>query len=131
MRSVSSLTNSLIVAVLTVVVSLLLAIPAGYALARLTLPFRALILLAFLIPQAFPNLTVMSTLRHLLRDRLNGTILGVVLVHASHGLVYAVWIADRRLFGDRRGTRAGSASVGASAASRAFMDVTCRLPRRD
>ncbi len=35
-----------------------LAIPAGYALARLKLPLRGLILLILLIPQAFPNLPV-------------------------------------------------------------------------
>ena len=34
------------------------AIPAGYALARLKLPWRGAILLAFLLPQAVPNLPV-------------------------------------------------------------------------
>ena len=37
---------------------LAVAIPAGYALARLKLPFRALILLVFLLPQAVPNMPI-------------------------------------------------------------------------
>ena len=39
---------------LTVVVALALSVPAGYALARLKLPMRALFMIVFLLPQAFP-----------------------------------------------------------------------------
>jgi ABC-type spermidine/putrescine transport system permease subunit II len=125
--ALESLTNSLIVAVLTVVVSLLLAIPAGYALARLKLPFRALILLAFLIPQAFPNLTVYVNVARIFYEiRLNGTILGVVLVHASHGLVYAVWIATAAFSAIDEELEQAARSAGASA-MRAFMDITLPL----
>jgi putative spermidine/putrescine transport system permease protein len=122
-----SLTNSLIVAVLTVALSLLLAIPAGYALARLKLPFRALILLAFLIPQAFPNLTVYVNVARIFYEiRLNGTILGVVLVHASHGLVYAVWIATAAFSAIDEELEQAARSAGASA-FRAFLDITLPL----
>lgn len=122
-----SLTNSLIVAVLTVALSLLLAIPAGYALARLKLPFRALILLAFLIPQAFPNLTVYVNVARIFYEiRLNGTILGVVLVHASHGLVYAVWIATAAFSAIDEELEQAARSAGASAL-RAFLDITLPL----
>lgn len=125
--AVESLSNSLIVAVLTVVLSLLLAIPAGYALARLKLPFRALILLAFLIPQAFPNLTVYVNVARIFYEiRLNGTILGVVLVHASHGLVYAVWIATAAFSAIDEELEQAARSTGASA-FRAFMDITLPL----
>ena len=125
--AVESLTNSLIVAVLTVVVSLLLAIPAGYALARLKLPFRALILLAFLIPQAFPNLTVYVNVARIFYEiRLNGTIIGVVLVHASHGLVYAVWIATAAFSAIDEELEQAARSSGAGA-FRAFMDITLPL----
>ena len=83
------------IALLTVVLRLAVAIPAGYALARLKLRWRGLILLAFLLPQAFPNLPVYVNIARVFYEiGLNGTILGVVLVHASHGLVLAVWIAS-------------------------------------
>ena len=55
----------------------------------------ALILLAFLLPQAVPNLPVYVNIARVFYEiGLDGTILGVVLVHASHGLVLAVWIAS-------------------------------------
>jgi ABC-type spermidine/putrescine transport system permease subunit II len=93
-NALSSLGTSVLIAILTVIVSLGLAIPAGYALARLKLPFRGLILLTLLIPQAFPNLPVYVNIAQMFYSfGLNGTIIGVVLVHVTHGLVYAVWIA--------------------------------------
>ena len=90
-----SLGTSVWIAILTVVVSLAVAIPAGYALARLKLPGRGLILLLFLLPQAVPNLPIYVNIARVFYEvGLNGTILGVVLVHAAHGLVLAVWIAS-------------------------------------
>jgi ABC-type spermidine/putrescine transport system permease subunit II len=125
--AIESLTNSLIVAVLTVVVALLLAIPAGYALARLKLPFRSLILLAFLIPQAFPNLTVYVNIARIFYEiGLNGTVPGVVLVHVSHGLVYAVWIATAAFSAVDPELEHAARNIGA-APMRAFMDVTLPL----
>ncbi len=93
--ALSSLGNSVWIAILTVIVSLAVAIPAGYALARIKLRWRGLILLAFLLPQAVPNLPVYVNIARVFYEiGLNGTITGVVLVHASHGLVLAVWIAS-------------------------------------
>ena len=94
-NALGSLGTSIWIAVLTVVLSLAVAVPAGYALARLRLRWRGLILLAFLLPQAVPNLPVYVNIARVFYEiGLNGTILGVVLVHASHGLVLAVWIAS-------------------------------------
>ncbi|MGV6872269.1 ABC transporter permease [Pseudochelatococcus sp. B33] len=125
--AMESLQNSLIVAVLTVVVSLMLAIPAGYALARLNLPMRGLILLAFLIPQAFPNLTVYVNIARIFYEiRLNGTIAGVVLVHVSHGLVYAVWIATAAFAAVDLELEQAARCAGAGRL-RAFVDITLPL----
>jgi ABC-type spermidine/putrescine transport system permease subunit II len=90
-----SLGTSVWIALLTVVVSLAVAIPAGYALARLKLPWRGAILLLFLLPQAVPNLPIYVNIARVFYEvGLNGTVIGVVLVHAAHGLVLAVWIAS-------------------------------------
>lgn len=125
--ALSSLGNSILVASLTVLLALALAIPAGYALARLKLPFRAAILLAFLIPQAFPNLTVYVNVARLFYEiRLNGTIPGVVLVHVTHGLVYAVWIATAAFSAIEAELEEAARSVGAGPL-RAFLDVTLPL----
>jgi ABC-type spermidine/putrescine transport system permease subunit II len=93
--ALASLGTSVWIAVLTVVVSLAVAIPAGYALARLKLPFRGAILLLFLLPQAVPNMPIYVNIARVFYEiGLNGTVIGVVLVHAAHGLVLAVWIAS-------------------------------------
>ncbi|PRD42393.1 spermidine/putrescine ABC transporter permease [Phyllobacterium phragmitis] len=126
-NAMESLANSVFVAMLTVIVATALAIPAGYALARLKLPFRAVILLAFLIPQAFPNLPVyVNVARLFYQIGLNGTIAGVVLVHVTHGLVYAVWITTAAFAAVDEELEQAARSVGASAL-RAFRDVTLPL----
>jgi ABC-type spermidine/putrescine transport system permease subunit II len=125
--AMESLTNSVVVASMTVMVSMALAVPAGYALARLELPLRGLILLAFLVPQAFPNLPVYVNIARLFYQLgLNGTVTGVVLVHVSHGLVYAVWIATAAFSAVDGELEEAARSVGANAL-RTFRDVTLPL----
>ena len=83
------------IALLTVAFCLAVAVPAGYALARLKLPWRGAVLMLFLLPQAIPNLPIYVNIARMFYEvGLNGTVFGVVLVHASHGLVLAVWIAS-------------------------------------
>lgn len=125
--AMESLTNSILVAFLTVALAMALAVPAGYALARLRLPLRALIMLTFLIPQAFPNLPVYVNIARLFYQfGLNGTIAGVVLVHVTHGLVYAVWIATAAFASIDRELEEAARSIGASPL-RTFRDVTLPL----
>lgn len=125
--AVSSLVASLGIACLTVAGSLLLAIPAGYALARLKLPARSAILLAFLIPQAFPNLPVYVNIARIFYEvGLNGTVVGVVLVHVTHGLVYAVWIATAAFSAIDRDLELAARNLGAGGLT-AFTDVTLPL----
>ncbi|MBI1621802.1 ABC transporter permease [Aquamicrobium zhengzhouense] len=125
--AMESLTNSVVVAFLTVALAMALAVPAGYALARLKLPWRALIMLAFLIPQAFPNLPVYVNIARLFYQfGLNGTVAGVVLVHVTHGLVYAVWIATAAFSAIDRELEDAARSIGASPL-RTFRDVTLPL----
>jgi putative spermidine/putrescine transport system permease protein len=81
-----------VIAVIVTVVALALAVPLGYALARLRFPGRTAVLLAFLLPQAFPQLPVFaSATREFYRVGLAGSVPGVVLVHLVGGLVFAVW----------------------------------------
>jgi len=90
----SSLLTSLLIALLTVGVCLLVSVPAGYALAKRSMPMRVFWMLLFLIPQAFPNLTVYMNIARLFYEfNLNGTLLGVVIVHSVHGLMFSVWIS--------------------------------------
>ncbi|MCX8118233.1 MAG: ABC transporter permease subunit [Desulfobacterota bacterium] len=80
------------IATLVTILSLILAIPMGYVLARLRFPGRIFILLAFLLPQAFPQLPVFaSATREFYRFGLSGTVPGVILIHLVGALVFAVW----------------------------------------
>lgn len=89
-----SLLTSIAIALLTVGVCLAVAVPAGYALSRKAMPLRFFFMLLFLIPQAFPGLTVyMNVARLFYQWGLNGTMAGVVLVHSVHGMMYAIWIS--------------------------------------
>src|SRR5690606_7634715 len=106
---------------------LALAIPAGYSIARLKLPWRAAILFTFLLPQAFPNLPVYINIARIFYGYgLNGTYLGVILVHTVHGLVYAIWIATAAFAAVDRSLEEAARSTGAGPL-RAFFDITLPL----
>jgi putative spermidine/putrescine transport system permease protein len=80
------------IAAIVTMLALLFAVPLGYALARLRFPGRTIVLLAFLLPQAFPQLPVFaSATREFYRFGLAGTIPGVVMIHLVGALVFAVW----------------------------------------
>ncbi|MBZ5486984.1 ABC transporter permease subunit [Halomonas aquamarina] len=120
----TSLFNTVLVACSAVLLSMALAIPAGYALARQALPGRSVIMLVFLLPQAFPNLPIFVNIAAIFYQwGLNGTLVGVVLVHSLPGLVYAVWIATAAFSAVDRSLEEAARNLGASPL-RSFFDVT-------
>jgi len=119
--------SSRTIALSTVAACLALAVPAGYALARLKLPWRGLILLAFLMPQAFPSLAVYINIARIFYDlKLNGTMFGVILVHTVHGLVFAVWITAAAFASVDRDLELAARNLGGSAL-RTFFTVSLPL----
>lgn len=126
-NALESLFNSIVIAFGTVCLSLALAVPAGYAIARLRLPWRGAIMMMFLLPQAFPNLPVYINVARIFYDYgLNGTFTGVVLVHTVHGLVYAIWIATAAFAAVDR-TLEEAARISGAGPLRGFYDVTLPL----
>lgn len=92
---VGAFSLSLMIAVATVVIAMLIAIPAGYALAKYKIPFGTILLFLFLLPNAFPQQPVfVNILQTFTRIGLSGTIPGVMLIHILVGLVYGVWITN-------------------------------------
>ena len=75
--AMKALSTSLVIACMTVALSLILAIPAGYALSKRKLPMRGFFLLLFLLPQAFPSIAVhMNIARIFYGFGLTGTLWG-------------------------------------------------------
>ena len=125
--AMASLATSISIALLTVAVALAVSIPAGYALARLRLPLRALIMIVFLLPQAFPGVAIYINVARIFYGLgLTGTIAGVVIVHAAHALVYSVWITSAAFAAVDRDLELAARNLGASAA-RTFFTVTLPL----
>jgi ABC-type spermidine/putrescine transport system permease subunit II len=126
-RAIESLWVSIWIALLTVATCLAVAVPAGWALARGRLPWRALVMLAFLLPQAFPSLPVYINVARIFYEfGLNGTIPGVVLVHTLHGLVYAVWITTAAFAAVDLELEHAARNIGASPL-RTFFTITLPL----
>ena len=122
-----ALSTSLVIALLTVVLSLAVAIPAGYALSKRHLPLRSLFLLFFLLPQAFPTVAVhLNIARMFYGLGLTGTIWGVMLVHAIQGLVLAIWIASAAFAAIGQEQVEAARNLGATPL-RAFMTVSLPL----
>jgi putative spermidine/putrescine transport system permease protein len=122
-----ALSTSLVIALLTVVLSLAVAIPAGYALSKRHLPMRSLFLLFFLLPQAFPTVAVhLNIARMFYGLGLTGTIWGVMLVHAIQGLVLAIWIASAAFAAIGQEQVEAARNLGASPL-RAFLTVSLPL----
>ena len=126
-NAMASLLTSIGIALTTTVVCLGIAIPAGLALGRLTLKWRAAIMLVFLLPSAFPNLPVYVNIARIFYElRLAGTVPGVVLVHAAHGLVLAVWISAAAFAAVDKALEEAARNLGASP-WRCFATVTLPL----
>ncbi len=126
-RAMESLWLSIWIALLTTATCLVVSVPAGYALARGKLPWRPIVMLFFLLPQAFPNLPVYINIARIFFEYdLNGTVAGVVMVHAVHGLVFSVWIATAAFAAIDPELEQAARNIGASG-PRTFFEVTLPL----
>jgi ABC-type spermidine/putrescine transport system permease subunit II len=118
---------SLSIAVTVVAITMLLAIPAGYALAKYRIPLGAAVMFLFLMPNAFPQQPIFVNLLGLFtRLGLAGTVPGVMLTHILVGLVFGVWITSATFRAIPSHLEEAARSVGASRA-RAFVRITLPL----
>jgi len=117
---------SLGIAIIVVIITMVIAIPAGYALAKLKIPalLKGIILILFLLPRAFPQQPVFLNLMLMFNKiGLTGTVFGVILVHLVVGLVFAVWITASTFSSIPPELEEAARSVGATRL-KAFLKVT-------
>ncbi|MEW5816413.1 MAG: ABC transporter permease subunit [Spirochaetota bacterium] len=118
---------SIIIAVIVVIIALLIAVPAGYALAKYRIPFGGVILFLFLMPNAFPQQPIFVNLLHIFtRIGLSGTIQGVIFVHILVGLVFGIWITSATFKSIPPALEEAARSVGAGSFT-AFFRITLPL----
>ena len=90
---VSSIVQSLTIAVITTVCSMVLCIPAAYSLARFRFPGRKIFMLSFLLTNAFPKLGIYTSIGILFyKYNLMGILLGVVIIHMINSMMFMVWL---------------------------------------
>jgi multiple sugar transport system permease protein len=88
-----ALWNSVLVAVLTMVISIAIGAPAGYALSRFEFPGKATFRLLVLMTRAFPlPLLALPLAVMFIRVGLDDTQVGLALVHTTLALPFAVLI---------------------------------------
>ncbi|MFN2168539.1 MAG: ABC transporter permease [Anaerolineae bacterium] len=122
-----SLGTSLFLAVSSVVMVMLISTPVAFVLAKRNIPWKGLILLLFLMPQAFPQQPVfVNLLMTFNRLGLSGKVTGVLLVHVLVSLVFAVWISSAAFRAVPTDLEEAARSVGASAL-RTFIRITLPL----
>ncbi len=90
---VTSIFTSLELAVVVTLISLLVCLPAAYAIARYQFKGRSLVRLSFLLTNAFPKMGIYTAMAVVFyKLNLIGTWLGVILVHIVNTMMFMVWI---------------------------------------
>lgn len=85
--------NSLIVASVSTVLTLTLAIPAGYAFFRMSFPGREMLYRAILLAYAFPSIVILIPLFGMFAQlELVDNRLALVLVNVAFSLPFAIWL---------------------------------------
>lgn len=89
----SALKNSILVAGVTMILSITISAPAGYALSRFDFPGKELFRLLILLTRAFPlPLLALPLAVMFIRTGLDDTVLGLALVHTTLAIPFAVLI---------------------------------------
>ncbi|MGI5077514.1 ABC transporter permease [Treponema maltophilum] len=121
---VSSIVQSFTVAAITTMCSMVLCIPAAYALARFKFPGRKIFMLSFLLTNAFPKLGIYTSIGILFyKYNLMGTLAGVVIIHMINSMMFMVWLPASAFRSVHRQQEEAARDVGAGPL-RTFFSVT-------
>ncbi len=121
---VTSIGQSLIVAVVTTALSMLICIPAAYSIARFKYKGRKMFMFSFLLTNAFPKLGIYTSIAVLFyRYGLMGTYAGVVIIHMINSMMFMVWLPASAFRSVHRQQEEAARDVGAGPI-RTFFQVT-------
>lgn len=123
------LATSLVVAVGSVVFSLLVATPAAYALAQFKVRGAGVVLIAILISQMIPGIVVANALYSAYNDLgLLNSVPGLILADSTHGIPFAILIM-RAFLGSIPTEVIEAARVDGAGQIRAFVSVVLPMSR--
>lgn len=119
--------NSFSFALMTVLASAVICLPAAYAFGRYRFPGRRFFLVALFAMNSFPKMGLFVTLASLFYTlRLMETQLGVVIVHVMGTVVFMTWIPAAAFAAVPRSLEEAARDAGASAL-RVFFTITLPL----
>lgn len=89
----AALTNSVVTALISTVLSLVLAVPAAYAITRFRTPSGRVFILAALVTRMVPTIAVGAPLVEIMRNMgLTDTSFGLALAHTTISLPLSIWL---------------------------------------
>lgn len=87
--------NSLFIALTTVLLTLLMGLPAGYVLSRYNFPFKRLLFILIVSLRLFPDISsVIPVVTFFIRFNMHSTFTSVILSHTLLALPYVIYIAS-------------------------------------
>lgn len=90
---VTSIFQSFGIAIATTLISLVVCIPAAYAIARFRFKGRKGVMLSFLLTNAFPKIGIYTSIAVLFyKYNLMGTYPGVIIIHLINSMMFMVWL---------------------------------------
>lgn len=88
-----SILSSFLIALFTTILSMIICLPAAYALARFEFKGKRFFLFSFLLSNAFPKIGLYTALGILFyKFQLMGTLAGVIIVHILNTMIFMIWI---------------------------------------
>lgn len=88
-----SIFSSFLIALCTTILSMIICLPAAYALARFEFKGKRFFLFSFLLSNAFPKIGLYTALGILFyKFQLMGTLAGVIIVHILNTMIFMIWI---------------------------------------
>lgn len=89
----SSISQSFLIATITTIASLVICLPAAYAISRYQFKGRRFFMFSFLLANAFPKMGLYISMGIMFyRLDLMGTLLGVIIIHMINTIMFMVWL---------------------------------------